>query len=99
LAQDLHALMDDLSGVETISVNIVTGSIVVHYDPEVINSNAILTFLIREKYIAPADAVSSQQSDEPALARVSKAVSKVLLGLALDRALQGSPLSILTVLI
>jgi hypothetical protein len=99
LAQDLQDLINDLSGIKTITVNTVTGSMIVHHDPEVVTSNAILNYLAREKYIDVAGAISSQQSVEPALARVSQAASKVLLGLALDRALQGSPLAILTAFI
>lgn len=99
LAQELSRLLNDLSGVESATANAVTGSIIVHYDPEITSSSSILTFLAREKHIDLAKAVSSEKHLEKALAHVGRAASKALLGLALDRAFQGSPLSILTALI
>lgn len=99
LAQELHRLLNSVSGVESTTANAVTGSIIVHYDPEITSSSSILTFLAREKYIDLAKAVSSEQHVEKALARAGQVASKALLGIALDRALQGSPFAILTAFI
>lgn len=98
-AREIQVLLRNLSGVKTTSVNTVTGSMIVNYDPEFLSSSAILAFLSRERYIDLAEAVSSQEYIEKSLGSIGRAASKALLGLALDRALQGSPLSILTVLI
>jgi hypothetical protein len=99
LAQELQRLLNSFSGIESTTANTLTGSLVVCYDPEIISSSAILTFLSREKYIDLAKAVSSEQHMEKALARAGQAASKALLGLALDRALQGSPFAILAAFI
>jgi Heavy metal associated domain 2 len=98
-AQDVRDLLEDLSGIKSASVNTFTGSVTVHYDPEIINSRAILTLLAREQYIDVARAIPSHQYVETALYKAGHVASKALLGFALDRALQGSPLSILTALI
>jgi hypothetical protein len=98
-AQDVRDLLEDLSGIESASVNIFTGSVTVHYDPETISSRAILTLLSREEYIDVARAIPSHQYVETALSKAGHVASKALIGFALDRALQGSPLSILTAFI
>lgn len=99
LAQELHRLLNSLSGVESTTANTVTGSVLVRYDPEIINSTSILTFLSREKYIDLAQGVSSERDLDKALAHAGQVAAKALLGLALDRALQGSPFAILTAFI
>ena len=99
LAADIHDLLDGLSGIESTSVNIVTGSIIVHYDPERLSSCAILTLLSREEYIDMAKGLSTERQLENTLSSVGHLASKALLGFALDRALQGSPFAILTAFI
>lgn len=99
LADELCRQLNRLYGVESTSANSLTGSVLVCYDSGVISSAAILTFLSRENYIDLTKSVSGEQSKEDAFARVSEAACKALLGLALDRALKGSPLSILTAFI
>jgi hypothetical protein len=99
LGQELQRLLNSFSGIESTTANTLTGSLVVCYDPEIISSSSILTFLSREKYIDLAKAVSSEQHMEKALSLAGQAASKALLGLALDRALQGSPLAILAAFI
>jgi hypothetical protein len=98
-AQEVQDLLEDFSGIKSTSVNTVTGSVIVHYDPEIVNSGAILTILSREEYIDVARAISTENNTEKALAKAGHVVTKALLGIALDRALQGSPLSILTAFI
>jgi len=98
-AQEVQDLLEDLSGIKSTSVNTVTGSIIIHYDPDILHSRAILTLLSREEYIDAARPVSSLQSVETALSKAGHVASKALIGFALDRALQGSPLSILTAFI
>jgi cation transport ATPase len=98
-AQDVRDLLEGISGVESASVNTFTGSVTVHYDPETMSSRAILTLLTRENYIDVARAIPNHRHVEKAISRACHAASKALLGFALDRALQGSPLSILTTFI
>jgi hypothetical protein len=101
-AQEIQGLLKSLSGIISTSVNTMTGSVTVNYDPEFVSSVAILTLLSREGYIDVAEVLSSRNQGKRAegpIGEVGKIVSKALLGIALDRALQGTPLSILTAFI
>jgi hypothetical protein len=101
-AQEIQRLLKSLSGIISTSVNTMTGSVTVNYDPEFVSSVAILTLLSREGYIDVAEVLPSRQQvqrTEGSIGQVGKVVSKALLGIALDRALQGTPLSILTAFI
>ena len=98
-AVEIQGLLEDLPGITSTFVNTITGSIVVRYDPEIVASGAILDFLAREGYIDVGEAISGKQYTGGTLPSVGRAASKALIGLALDRLLQGSPLSILTAFI
>ena len=98
-AGDIETLLKNLSGIKSISINTVTGSIIVHYDPELVNAEAIINILALEGYIDVAKMISNSQHKETTMGVVAHAASKALLGLVLDRALQGSPLAIVTAFI
>ncbi len=98
-ACDIQQLLKKLPGIKSTSINTVTGSIIMHYDPELINSGAIINFLAREGYIDLARMLSNRRHKVNNMEAVTRAASKALLGFVLDRALQGTPLSIVTAFI
>lgn len=70
-----------------------------HYDCELINAGAIINVLAGEGYIDMAKVLTNKKRNENTMEAVTLAASKALLGFVLDRALQGSPLSIVTAFI
>jgi hypothetical protein len=98
-AWDLQSLLKNLSGIKSSSINTVTGSVIMHYDPEVISAGAIVNVLAGEGYIDVAKVLSNKKRKENVMEAVTQVASKALLGFVLDRALHGSPLSIVTAFI
>lgn len=54
---DFSKYLEDIAGIEFITTNPITGSIVVHYDPETLNSEQLIQFVIecqnnKEKYVS-----------------------------------------------
>jgi hypothetical protein len=98
-ARDIQVFLKNLPGIESISTNTVTGSIIVRYDPELVNAGAIVNVLAREGYIDPAKVFFNRERKENTMDVVAQAASKAILGFVLDRALQGTPLSIVTAFI
>ena len=98
-ARDIQVLLKNLPGIESISTNTVTGSIIVRYDPELVNAGAIVNVLAREGYIDLARVFFNRERKEDTMDVVAQAASKAILGFVLDRALQGTPLSIVTAFI
>ncbi len=98
-AGELRNLLQAVAGVKSTSVNLLTGSAVIQFDSELVRSQSLLSLLANENYIDLGRAVTSQQYVERALSDAGKTVSKALLGLALDKALEGSSLSIITAFI
>jgi hypothetical protein len=97
-ARNIERSVKNLPGVHSVSINTVTGSLLVYYDPEYIESGAILNILHRERYITNTIAVSPTPEDN-ALNKMGEAVSKAIVTFLLDRALQGTPFSIVTAFI
>ena len=98
-ARDVQVLLKNLPGIKSISTNTVTGSIIVHYDPQLVNTTAIVNVLARDAYIDLAKVLFNKERKENTTDVVAQAASKAILGFVLDRALQGTPLSIVTALI
>ncbi len=98
-AWDVQVLLKNLPGVKSISANTITGSIIVHYDQRLMNTAAIVNILAREGYIDLAKVLFNKERKENAIDVVAQAVSKAIVGFVLDRALQGTPLSVVTALV
>ncbi len=98
-AWDLQVLLKNLSGIKSSSINTVTGSVIMHYDLEVISAGAIINVLAGEGYIDVAKVLSNKKRKENVMEAVTQVASKALLGFVLDRALHGSPLSIVAAFI
>jgi hypothetical protein len=98
-AREIQRAIRSVSGVRSTSANTLTGSVTVHYDPEQVRAGMIVAHLSREEYIDVAQAMSRKPQTDTALSRAGQTAAKVLLGLAMDRLLQGSPLGILTAFI
>ncbi len=92
-------LTEDLVGVDSVSANVVTGSLVVNFDPNVTRSEEILRLLINEGHLSAKRAFQRSTHLSDSVTTAGTAVSRVLVGLVVGKALEGSPLSFLSVLI
>lgn len=98
-AVEIQTLLKRVTGVTRVSVNTMTGSVVVYFDADTVTSHTLLSLLSREGHIDLARAISHEQYMESAVAKVGHAASKALLGYAIDRAFQGTPLALVTAFI
>jgi copper chaperone CopZ len=98
-AKAIQTLLRRVIGVGSVSVNPITGSVVAHFDASVVTSKFILSVLSREGYMDLSRAMSHQQYVEAAFAKVGREASMALLGYAIDRVLQGTPLAVVAALI
>ena len=106
LLKNNHQMLEDVRkcfrgapGIEHIKVSPVTGSALIRYNPDEIESDQILSILHDCEYV---DVHQAKSLDEKLTSSVSKAgnfVGKACLNLFVDQALQGSRLALLSVLI
>jgi len=98
-ARAIRSLLEDVEGVESISANTVTGSVVVKYEPVLVHSDQILSILKKNDFFDEARAVTMDGAVAEAGSTVGRALSKAFCGWAVGRALEGTSLSFLAVLI
>jgi diketogulonate reductase-like aldo/keto reductase len=91
--------LDELTGITDTVANVLTGSVVINYDPRIISSEDILSHLAGYRYIDKAKAISSQEYVERAISQASQTASRALLGLAVEKTFEGSSLALLAALI
>jgi hypothetical protein len=99
MASDVLSLFSHVRGVTSCSVNTVTGSVVVNYRGDMISPQSILRLLDKEGFVDMRNVVSVNVNDNATYSRLSIEASKIILGLVLDRALAGTPFSLLTAFI
>jgi copper chaperone CopZ len=98
-AEDVKRLLKNIDGIDSTAVNTLTGSVIVNYNSKAVTSERIIDTLTRNGYVDPSKTVSNDQYIENAITRAGGVFGKALLGLCLEKAFEGSALSLLTVLI
>lgn len=98
-ALSLQKLPQRMAGVTEVTVNPVTGSALFLFDPDRTGAGQILQELAALDLFDLEQAMPSSRHFDQSAERAGEAVGKVLLSAAVDRALQGSPLALLSLLI
>lgn len=98
-AWKIQELLDELNGVERSSVNPITGSVLVLYDRDRVDSEEILEALQDHGHFDQSRVVSSLDRDSDAFSKTQEVIGKALFGWAVGKALESTGLSFLTALI
>jgi hypothetical protein len=99
VAGGMQRLLNHVPGVNTITVNSLTGSAIIHYDPKAVSSTEILDLLRKAGYFDLSKAATNDEYVYSVAAKTGGVVWKALAGAFVEQALQGSALSLLAVLI
>ncbi|MCL5124944.1 MAG: hypothetical protein M1511_10690 [Deltaproteobacteria bacterium] len=99
LANELTLLLREKQGIHLIEVNPLTGSIKVNFDESQVSSTTLLNLLSQEGHIDLTKLVSSSRYMDTMFFQAGRVASKAIVGLALDKAFEGSSLSIIAALI
>jgi hypothetical protein len=93
--RDVQRIFVGLEAVERISVNPATGSVVIHYNPDLIDSQHILHALVEKGYFHGRTDGQSHGGPVRVSNKTGRAVSKALFGWAVGKALEPTGLSFL----
>ncbi|MCG6551636.1 MAG: hypothetical protein L7F77_04860 [Candidatus Magnetominusculus sp. LBB02] len=92
-------MFQGFDGVKSVKANPITGSLAIHYCPELIDAEIILDMLEKRGGIDLSKTISNDEYIHNALSSVGGFVSKIVFGSAMDMALGDTALSFLTVLV
>ena len=99
LGRKIEEYLSAVSGIETVRTSTVTGSIVVHYDLKTISSREITDIVTGQGYFDKKKAVTSDQYLNHSFEKVGQAVGKAVFGAMIEKALEGSALSLIAALL
>jgi len=95
----LGDILDCVSGIDSFSINDVTGSIIIKYNPSAVDSKALLNTLGEKGYYDPAKAEESSPVPDEALLKAGRLIGKALVGACVESIFEGSVLSYLSVIL
>jgi copper chaperone CopZ len=98
-ALQIEDLLGSRKGVLSVVSNQTTGSVVINYDATVASKKEILEVLRERGHFDPAKAITNEQVIEDSFSKGGKWLSKAILGLVVDRVFEGTPLSLLAVIL
>ncbi|MGC9194541.1 MAG: HMA2 domain-containing protein [Syntrophobacteraceae bacterium] len=96
-AQRIRAVLGAIPGIETVFVNIHTGSITIFHTGSATDAEKIVTVLKEQGYLTVPK--TCDRSMESVISRIGAAAGKVLVGAVVGKALEGSMLSFLAYLV
>ena len=96
LGNQLEELLTNTWGITGVSVRTTTGSVIITYDPEILNANRILNFLAEHGHIDMTNLSAIHPSLQTAVYQATELIIKEALILAASKVFKGSYSSILT---
>lgn len=99
LADEISLMLREKRGVQSVEINTLTGSLKVNFNDSIISSNSLLNLLSQEGHIDLTKLVSSKNHMDSLFSGAGQVASKALLSLAIDKAFEGSSLSLLAAFI
>lgn len=98
-ASEIKKALSSISGIATVDINLITGSILINYNTKAVNYKDIVALLQRKGYFDASRALTNDQYIKTSASKAGKVIGKALFGTFLENALEGSALSLLAVFI
>ncbi|MCL4490947.1 MAG: cation transporter [Nitrospirae bacterium] len=99
VAGDLKKILSTMNGIATVDINLTTGSLLVNYNPKAVDHRDIVGILQRKGYFDTEKAATNDQYIHSAVSKAGHMVSKAVFGAVVEKAFEGSALSLLAVLL
>lgn len=98
-AKELEDILIGIPGVSSASANTTTGSILVHYNPAMLQSQSLLDAFARHGGIGSVGQAPHPEPFDHGMQKTGQFLGKALLALAIEKAFEGTPLALLTVVL
>jgi len=98
-ADEIRKALSTLNGIGAVDINLTTGSILINYNHKIIRHEEVLDLLRRRGYY---DATRTETTDEyihKAASKAGSVIGKAIFGTVVEKALEGSALSLISLLI
>jgi hypothetical protein len=95
----VEELLINLDGIERIKTNPLTCSVVINYDPDLLESQQIIQLLTDHHYFDESNAITHDQLVQSAAAKAGIKIGKMVFGWAVSKTLEANGLSMLAAII
>jgi copper chaperone CopZ len=99
MAQKIEGMVKAIPGVYAVNVNTTTGSIVLNYDSTAVDSSGILDILEEKGLFDSSQLMTGDQYLHSRMEKTGQVIGKAIFGLVLEKAFEGTPMALLSVLI
>jgi copper chaperone CopZ len=99
VADELKKSLSTLHGIATVDINLITGSLLVNYNSKSVKHSDIVDILQRKGYFDTSKAVTNDEYLQKAAKKAGNIIGKSIFGTFAGMALEGTPLSFLSILI
>ncbi len=99
VADEIRKILSTIHGIATVDINLTTGSILINYNPKTADDKDIVNTLQRKGYFDTSKALTNDQYIQTAASRAGSLIGKAIFGTFVESALEGSALSLITLLI
>jgi copper chaperone CopZ len=99
MVQKIEEMVKAIPGVYAVNVNTTTGSIVLNYDSTAVNSKGILDLLEEKGLFDSSQLMTGDQYLHSRMEKTGQVIGKAIFGLVLEKAFEGTPMALLSVLI
>lgn len=96
---DIRKALSTLEGIGVVETNLITGSILIHYNTKKLQKQDIVRVLTNKGYFDPSKAVTNDEYIKSTVEKTGKFVVKSFVGSVIDSSLQETPLKFITALI
>ncbi len=98
-ADELKKALSTMQGIAAVDFNPTTGSLLINYNHRTTRHQDIVKLLERKGYFDSTKAATNDQYINYAAEKTGRVIGKAALGLAVEKALEGSALSLLALLL
>lgn len=96
---DIRKALSTLEGIGVVETNLITGSILIHYNIKKINKNEIIRLLTNKGYFDPSKAITNDEYIKKTFEKTGNFVVKSVVGTVIDSSLENTPLRFITAII
>ncbi|MCL4475337.1 MAG: hypothetical protein M1508_03800 [Nitrospirae bacterium] len=98
-AVEIRKILSAMNGIATVDINLITGSVLINYNPATVQYKDIVGTLQRKGYFDTSKAITNDQYIQRAASKAGNIVGKAIFGTFVEKAFEGSALSLITFLI
>jgi hypothetical protein len=88
-----------IAGVQSVTASVVTGSVIIHYDPKVVSSGQMIDIVSEQGYFDRQNAVTSDQYMNHSFEKIGQVLGKAVFGAMVEKTFEGSALSLVAALL